>query len=59
MEKIKIHKCGRKGHVGIINEEMKGSSGEEEEMGIHKYRSQSRFGIINEEVKNGYPRQNN
>ena len=51
MEDIKILKCIRKIHVDIINEEMKGSSSEEEEIGIHKCMRRSRVDIINEEVK--------
>ena len=34
LEDIKIRKCSRKSHVDIINEEIKGISIEEEEIGI-------------------------
>ena len=40
-----------KNHVDIINEEMKGISSEEEDIGIRKFRRRSRVHIINEEVK--------
>ena len=48
MEEIKIRKCSRKIHVDILNEELKGSSSEEEEIGIHKCRRRSQVDIINE-----------
>ena len=51
VEEIKMRKCSRRGHVDIINEEMKVSSSEEEEIGIRKCRMISRVYIINEEVK--------
>ena len=40
-----------KSHVDIINESMKGSSSEEEDIGIYKCSSRSVVDIINEEVK--------
>ena len=51
MEEIKIPKYSRNNHVNIINEEIKGSSSEEEDIGIQKSNRRSRFYIINEEVK--------
>ena len=42
VERIKILKCSRKIHVGIINEEVKGSSSEEEDIGMRKCRRRSR-----------------
>ena len=35
---FKILKCSKKSHVDIINEEMKGISSEEEDIGIRKCR---------------------
>ena len=46
-----MRKCRRKSHVAIINEEMKGISSEEEDIGTRKCRIKSRADIINEEVK--------
>ena len=51
MEEIKILSCSRTSHDDIINEEMKGSSSEEEDIGILKCRRKSRVEIMNEEVK--------
>ena len=51
MEEIKILKCSRKSHVDIINEEMKVSSSEEEDIVIRNCRRITRFDIINEEIK--------
>ena len=51
MEDIKIRNCSRKRHVDIINEEIKGSSSEEEDIGIRKCRIISLVDIVNEEVK--------
>ena len=45
----------KKRHVETINEEMKGSSSEDEEIGIRKCRRRSRVDIINEEVKGWTP----
>ena len=50
MEETKICKSSRK-NVDIINEEIKGSSSEEEDIGIRKCRIRSRVDIIKEEVK--------
>ena len=44
-------KCSIKSHVETVNEEMKGSSSEEDEIGIHKCRRRSRVDIMNKEVK--------
>ena len=46
MEEIKILNCDRKSHVCIINEEIKGSSSEEEDIVICKCRRRSRVDII-------------
>ena len=51
MEAIKMLKCSRKSHVGIINEEMKLISSEEEEIGILNCRRRIRVEIMNKEVK--------
>ena len=51
MKEIKILKRNTKGHVDIINEEMKGSSSEEEYIGILKCMRRIRVEIINKEVK--------
>ena len=48
---IKIRNWCIKSYIGIINEKMKGSSSEEEEIGIHKCRRRSRVEIMNREVK--------
>ena len=50
MDEIKIYKCRRKSHVDIINEEIKGSSSKEEDIGIRKSRRISRVDIITEEM---------
>ena len=42
VEEIKILKCIRKGHVDIINEEIKGSISEEEYIEMSKFRRRSR-----------------
>ena len=44
-------KCSIKSHVETVNEEMKGSSSEEDEIGIRKCRRRSRVEIMNKEVK--------
>ena len=46
-------KCVIKRHVETVNEEIKGSSIEEEDIEIRKCRRRSRVEIMNEEVK-GY-----
>ena len=51
VEEIKILKCSRKSHVGIIYEEMKRIRSEEEEIGIRKCTRRSWVEIMNEEVK--------
>ena len=44
-------KCIRKSRVETVNEEMKGSSSEEENIGIRKCRIRIQVEIMNEEVK--------
>ena len=44
-------KCSRKSHVKTENEEMKGISNEEEEIGIRKCRRKIQVDIINEKTK--------
>ena len=43
-----MHKCRRKKHSEIINEEVKGRSSEVEEIKIHKCSRKSYDAIINE-----------
>ena len=43
-----MRKCRRKNNFEIINEEVKGSSREVEEIKIYKCRRKSNVGIINE-----------
>ena len=43
--------CGRKINTEIINEVVKGSSSEVEEIKIHKFVRKSHSNIINEEMK--------
>ena len=44
-------KCSRKSHVETVNEEMKVSSSEEEDIGIRKCRRRSRVEMMKKEVK--------
>ena len=44
-------KCSIKSHVETVNEEIKGSSIEEEEIEIRKCRRRSRVEIMNKEMK--------
>ena len=46
-----MRKCGRKSHVEIINEEVKGSSSEVEEIKMCKCRRKIHVDIINEEMR--------
>ena len=46
-----MRKCGRKSNVEIINEEVKGSSSEVEEIKMCKCRRKIHVDIINEEMR--------
>ena len=50
-KRLECVSVGEKGKVIIINEEMKGSSSEVEEIKIRKCRRKSHVGIIDEEMK--------
>ena len=45
------NKCSIKSHIESVNEEMKGRSIEEGDIGIRKYRRRIRVDMMNKEVK--------